>query len=81
MSGEPTTRLLSRVYMLSIVVLMDYHHNRNKDDVERVVMHSRVTLNSYNVNAQVETSTKDSYKEKTLMEKICSDACFAQKGS
>jgi hypothetical protein len=48
---------------------------------KRVVMHSRVTLNSYNVNAQVETSTKDSYKAKTLMGKICSGACLAQKGS
>jgi hypothetical protein len=39
--------------MLSIVVVTDYHHDRNHDDVERVVMHCRVSLNSYNVNAQV----------------------------
>jgi hypothetical protein len=32
---------------------MDYHHDRIKEDMERVVMHSRVLLNSYNVNAQI----------------------------
>jgi hypothetical protein len=30
-----------------------YYHNRSKDDVEREVMHFRDSLNSYNVNAQV----------------------------
>jgi hypothetical protein len=39
--------------MLSILVLMDYYYNGNKDDEGRVVMHSRVSANSYNVNAQV----------------------------
>jgi hypothetical protein len=28
---------------------MNYHHDRHKNNVERVVMHSRVSLNSYNV--------------------------------
>jgi hypothetical protein len=32
---------------------MDYHHDRIKDDMERGVMHSRVSLNSYDINAQV----------------------------
>jgi hypothetical protein len=32
---------------------MDYHHDRTKGDMERVVIHSRVSLNSYNINAQV----------------------------
>jgi hypothetical protein len=32
---------------------MDYHHNRTKGDMDRVVMHSRVSLNSYIINAQV----------------------------
>jgi hypothetical protein len=31
---------------------MDYHHDRIKGDMERVVMHYRVSLNSYNINAQ-----------------------------
>jgi hypothetical protein len=39
--------------MLSIAVLMEYHHNRNKDDVETVGMHSMVSSNSYNINALV----------------------------
>jgi hypothetical protein len=32
---------------------MDFHHDRIKGDMERVVMHSRVSLNSYNINAHV----------------------------
>jgi hypothetical protein len=50
---EPATQLLPCFYKLSIAVLMDFHHDNIKDDMERVVMQSRVSLNSYNVNAQV----------------------------
>jgi hypothetical protein len=32
---------------------MDFHHDRVKDNMERIVMHSRISLNSYNVNTQV----------------------------
>jgi hypothetical protein len=39
--------------LLSIVILTDFHYNRIKDNLERVLMHSRVPLNSYNVNAKV----------------------------
>jgi hypothetical protein len=49
---EPATRLLSWFYQLSIAVLMNYHHDWIKGDMERVVMYSRVSLNSYNINAQ-----------------------------
>jgi hypothetical protein len=44
---EPATRLLPLVYILSIAVLTDHYYNRNNDDVERVVMQFRVSLNSY----------------------------------
>jgi hypothetical protein len=30
-----------------------FHHDRIKDDIEWIIMHSRVSLNSYNINAQV----------------------------
>jgi hypothetical protein len=39
--------------LLSIAILTDLHHNSIKDDLKRVVMHFRVSINSYNVNAQV----------------------------
>jgi hypothetical protein len=39
--------------LLSIAILMDFHHDRIKDNLEKVVMHSRVSINSYNINAQV----------------------------
>jgi hypothetical protein len=39
--------------LLSIAILTDLHHDSIKDDLERVVMHFRVSINSYNVNAQV----------------------------
>jgi hypothetical protein len=32
---------------------MDFHHDRIKGDMEIVVMHSMVSLKSYNINAQV----------------------------
>jgi hypothetical protein len=69
-----TTCLLLSTYLLSIVVLTDHYYNRNKDDVERVVIHSRVSSNSYNVNAQVIT-TRDNYKAKSPKHGvICTDA-------
>jgi hypothetical protein len=40
-------------YKLSIAVLTDFHHDRIKVNVERVVTHSMVALNFYNVNAHV----------------------------
>jgi hypothetical protein len=30
----------------------EFHHDRIEGDIERVVMHSRVSINSCNVNAQ-----------------------------
>jgi hypothetical protein len=32
---------------------MDFHHDRIKENLERVVMHYRVPLNFYNIIAQV----------------------------
>jgi hypothetical protein len=61
--------------MQSIVVLMDYHHDRNKDDVERVVMYSRVSLNSYNVNAQVNCKVMIVIKENPTGA-VCTGACL-----
>jgi hypothetical protein len=49
---EPATQLLSEVYTLSIALLMDYHHDRIKGAIERIVMHSRVSINAYNITAQ-----------------------------
>jgi hypothetical protein len=43
---------------------MDFHHNWIKDDMERIVMHSRVSLNSYNVNAQVNYNVITVIKQK-----------------
>jgi hypothetical protein len=37
---------------------MDYHHDRIKDATKRVVMHYRVSFNSYNINAQVTNNLK-----------------------
>jgi hypothetical protein len=45
--------VLPSTCLLSIAVLTDYYYNRNKDDVERIVMHSMISSNSYNINAQV----------------------------
>jgi hypothetical protein len=58
------TRLLPSTYLLSIAVLTDYYYNRNKDDVERIVMHSRVSSNSYNINAQVKYQSQIVIKKK-----------------
>jgi hypothetical protein len=41
------------LYTKYIAVLMDYYDNRSKGDVERVVIDSSVSSNSYNINAQV----------------------------
>jgi hypothetical protein len=49
---EPATWLLPEFYPLSIALLMDYQHDRIKGPIKRVVMHSMVSINSYNVNAQ-----------------------------
>jgi hypothetical protein len=45
---------------------MGHYYNRNKGDVERVVMQSRVSLNSYNVNAESYNDQRN-YKAKTLI--------------
>jgi hypothetical protein len=37
---------------------MDYHHDRIKGATKRVVMDSRVSPNSYNINAQVTSNLK-----------------------
>jgi hypothetical protein len=37
---------------------MDYHHDKIKGAIKRVVMHSRVSSNSYNINAQVTNNLK-----------------------
>jgi hypothetical protein len=49
---EPATRLLPWFYKLSITVLMDFHHGRIKDDMERIVMQSTVSTKLLHVNAQ-----------------------------
>jgi hypothetical protein len=41
---------------------MDFHHDRIRDNTERVVVHSRVSLNSYNVNTQVNYKVKATYR-------------------
>jgi hypothetical protein len=38
--------------LLSIAILMDFHHDRIEDTLERVIIYSRVSINSYNINAQ-----------------------------
>jgi hypothetical protein len=43
---------------------MDYHHDRIKGATKRVVMHSRVSSNSYNINAQVINNLKAVVKRK-----------------
>jgi hypothetical protein len=50
---EHATRLLAWLYPLNIALLMNYHHDRANGDMERVVMYSRVSLNSYILNEQV----------------------------
>jgi hypothetical protein len=55
---------------------MDFHHDRIKGDVERVVMHSRVSLKSYNVNAQVIHNLMTVIKVKTLNGAVCTSACL-----
>jgi hypothetical protein len=37
---------------------MDYHHDRIKGATKRIVMHYRVSSNSYNINAQVTNNLK-----------------------
>jgi hypothetical protein len=43
---------------------MDFHHDRIKGDMERVVMQYRVSLNSNNVNAQVKYIVMTVIKQK-----------------
>jgi hypothetical protein len=50
---ETATQLQLLVYILSTVVLTDHYYSRNNSDVEGVVMQTRVSSNSHNVNAQV----------------------------
>jgi hypothetical protein len=55
---EPATRLLSEFYLLSIALLTDYNHDMVKGATKRVVIHSRVSSNSYSINAQVTNNLK-----------------------
>jgi hypothetical protein len=48
---EHVARLLSEFYLLSIALLTDFDLDRIKV-TKKVVMHSRVSINSYNINAQ-----------------------------
>jgi hypothetical protein len=61
---EPTTQLLPEFYPLNIALLTDYHHDRIKAATKRVVMHSRVSSNYYNINAQVTNNLKTVVKQK-----------------
>jgi hypothetical protein len=47
------TRLLPWFYQLRIALMTDFQHDRSKGDLEQVVMHSRVSIDSCNVNAQI----------------------------
>jgi hypothetical protein len=64
---KPTTRVLPELYPLCIALLTDYHHDRIKGATKRVVVHSRVSLNSYNINAQVTSNLKRVVKRKILI--------------
>jgi hypothetical protein len=55
---------------------MDYHHDRIKGATKRVVMHSRVSSNSYNINAQVTSNLKTVVKQKILNGVICTSTCL-----
>jgi hypothetical protein len=67
--------LISGTYHLTSTIVLStkhsttngFHHDRIKDDMERVIMHSRVSLNSYNINAQVNYKVTTVIKRKTLM--------------
>jgi hypothetical protein len=43
-----TTVVLSAMHSTTI----DYHHDSTKVDIQMVLMHSTVLINSYNINAQ-----------------------------
>jgi hypothetical protein len=55
----------------------EYHHNRIKDDMGRIVIHSRVSINFYNVNAQDNYNLMTIIKSKTLMERYAPVLAFA----
>jgi hypothetical protein len=76
LTAFPATRLLQWSYLLSKAILIDFHHDRIKDNLERVVMHSRVLINSYNVNAQVIIS-KYGYKANILIGQYAPMLAFA----
>jgi hypothetical protein len=46
---------------------MNFHHDRIKVIYKRVVMHSRVSFNSYNINAKVNNNLKTVVKRKPYM--------------
>jgi hypothetical protein len=73
---EPATRLLPEFYALSIALLMYYHHDRIKGATKRVAMHSKVSSNTYNINAQVTSNLKIDVKQKNLKEVVCTVACL-----
>jgi hypothetical protein len=53
---EFATRLLLEFYLLSIALLMDFPLDRIK--VYKGIMHSKVSFNSYNINAQVNNNLR-----------------------
>jgi hypothetical protein len=80
---ESTTRLIPEFYLLSIALLMDYHRDRIKGAIKRVVMHYRVSSNSYNINAQVTSNLKTVVKKQILNGMVCTgvDLCLRMEES
>jgi hypothetical protein len=74
---EPATRLLPWFYQLSIALVTNFHHDKIKGDMERIIMHSRVSLNSYNINAQFNDKVITVIEQKTLMGRCALVIAFA----
>jgi hypothetical protein len=55
---------------------MNFHHDRIKGAIKRVVMHSMVSSNSYSINAQVTNNLKIVVKQKILDGVVCTGACL-----
>jgi hypothetical protein len=77
---EPITKPLPWSYVLSKAILVDFHHDGIKGNMKRVVMHTRVSLNSYNVNALVNYKVMTIIKWKTLMGWYAPVLAFAWEG-
>jgi hypothetical protein len=64
------------VLSAKIALLTNYHHDRIKGATKWVLMHSRVSPNSYNINAQVTSNLKIVVKQKILNGVVCTSACL-----